>query len=206
MRLRSIPRKQVVLVAVALVTVAVALSPPRMALVLAFAGLASLTLWVASLVERQGERRSRELDRVRSELARMDSERRDELSIARKRDVRVRKTIREATEQAVQRVSEGWEQQDRAKGREGVVSAQGNQRLSTAQDLLWTGFSSLGLAQLSGLGSDTEVGPPVRAEAHKTLSNWYRATGEPEHARNHAHLADLAAPRPARVRRGCPSC
>ncbi|WP_460772218.1 glycosyltransferase family protein [Nocardiopsis nanhaiensis] len=204
MRLRSIPRKQVVLVAVALVTVAVALSPPRMALVLAFAGLASLTLWVASLVERQGERRSRELDRVRSELARMDGDRRDELSIARKRDVRVRKTIREATEQAVQRVSEGWEQRDRAKGPEGVVSAQGNQRLSTAQDLLWTGFSSLGLAQLNGLGSDTEVGPPVRAEAHKTLSNWYRATGEPEHARNHAHLADLAAPRPARDSSGVP--
>ncbi|PWV44381.1 hypothetical protein BDW27_12642 [Nocardiopsis sp. L17-MgMaSL7] len=100
-------------------------------------------------------------------------------------------------------------------GHSGGRSSEGTEReeartpaernLATAQDLLWNGYSSLGLARLRGLGADSEASPAVRAEAHKTLSNWHRATGQPESARDHAHLADLSAPRAARGSSGVPS-
>ncbi|WP_017582805.1 glycosyltransferase family protein [Nocardiopsis valliformis] len=211
MRLRSFSRKQVVLVAVAAATVAVALSPPRLALALAFAGLAVLTLGAATLVERQRHRLSEELEQVHTRLDEMTRDRRDAASIARERDVRVRQTIQEAADACADRTVEGLARLDRKRSRErsrerkDTARTQAEKRLHNAQDLLWTGYSSLGLERLRDLGADAEASPGVRAEAHKTLSNWHRATGTPDSARDHAHLADLAAPRAARGASGVPS-
>ncbi|GAA1459000.1 glycosyltransferase family 1 protein [Nocardiopsis exhalans] len=207
MRLRSFSRQQVVLVAVAAATVAVALSPPRLALTLAFAGLAVLALGVATLVERQRHRLSEELGQVHTRLDEMTRDRHDEASIARERDVRVRQTIQEAADACADRTVEGLARLDRKRSRERKDTArtQAEKRLHNAQDLLWTGYSSLGLERLRDLGADAEASPGVRAEAHKTLSNWHRATGTPDSARDHAHLADLAAPRAARGASGVPS-
>lgn len=209
MRLRSFSRKQVVLVAVAAATAAVAVSPPRLALALAFAGLAALALGVAYLVERQRQHLSRQLEEVRAQLDETSRERRNEVSLARKRDVRVRQTIQEAADACADRAVEGWARRERQLA--GKYTAQeaaptpAERHLTKAQDLLWNGYSSLGLDQLRGLGADPGASPGVRAEAHKTLSNWHRATGAPENARDHAHLADLAAPRAARGASGVPS-
>lgn len=205
MRLRSFSRQQVVLVAVAAATVAVALSPPRLALALAFAGLAALALGVGTLVESQRHRLSEELGRVRARLDEAARERRDEASVARERDVRVRQSIQEAADACADRTVEGLVRRERSRERKDLARTPAEKRLHGAQDLLWTGYSSLGLERLRDLGADAGATPEVRAEAHKTLSNWHRATGAPDSARDHAHLADLAAPRAARGASGVPS-
>jgi hypothetical protein len=205
MRLRSFSRKQVVLVAVAAATAAVALSPPRLALALAFAGLAILALGMATLLERQRHHLSEELGQVRTRLDEIARDRRDEASIARERDVRVRQTIQETADACADRTVEGLARRERSQDRKDVARTPAQKRLHDAQDLLWTGYSALGLDRLRDLGSDPEAAPGVRAEAHKTLSNWHRATGTPDSARDHAHLADLAAPRAARGASGVPS-
>ncbi len=195
------------LVAVAAATAAVALSPPRLALALAFAGLAVLALGVASLVERERRHLSGQLDEARAQIDEMSREHLDEASTARKRDVRLRESIQEAADACADRTVEGWARRERGlrrKDREEATTP-AERHLTHAQDLLWTGYSSLGLDRLHGLGADPDATPAVRAEAHKTLSNWHRATGAPESARDHAHLADLAAPRAARGASGVPS-
>ncbi|MBB5492865.1 hypothetical protein HNR07_004002 [Nocardiopsis metallicus] len=209
MRLRSFSRKQVVLVAVAAATAAVALSPPRLALALVFAGLAVLALGVATLVERQRHRLSEELGQVYGRLDEMTRDRHDEASIARERDARIRQTIQEAADACADRTVEGLARLERKRARERdreeTSPTPAERRLADAQDLLWTGYSSQGLDRLRVLGAAPEASPEVRAEAHKTLSNWHRATGTPDSARDHAHLADLAAPRAARGASGVPS-
>ncbi|WP_017585308.1 glycosyltransferase family protein [Nocardiopsis ganjiahuensis] len=207
MRLRSFSRKQVVLVAVAAATVAVALSPPRLALALVFAGLAVLALGVVSLLEREHRHLSRQLEEACSRLDEMSREHREEAGLARKRDARVRETIQEAADACADRTVEGWARREhKLREKSGKTApTPAEKHLAKAQDLLWTGYSSLGIDRLRVLGADGGAGPAVRAEAHKTLSNWHRATGAPESARDHAHLADLAAPRAARGASGVPS-
>ncbi len=237
MSLSSISLKQVVSVAVVAVTAAVALSPPRLALALVFAGLAVLALAVAFAVDRERRTLAEKMEEVRVQLDEMALDRRDEVGAARDRDVRVRQTIQEAADACADRTVEGWARYERQQARRSASrtpdagadgrSAGGSHRspgggsgrgsdpdtartpaernLSEAQDLLWNGYSSLGLERLRRLGADHEATPSVRAEAHKTLSNWHRATGQPDNARDHAHLADLAAPRAARGASGVPS-
>ncbi|GHC76880.1 hypothetical protein GCM10007079_13640 [Nocardiopsis terrae] len=204
MRLRSISRKQIVLAAVGLAAVAVAVSPPGPALALAFAGLALLVLGTGRLVEGRCRHLSEELGEVRTRLDGMARERRDELSNARRRDERLRETIQEAADSCADRTVEGWVLRERSLREQGPAPTRAEKRLTSAQDLLWAGYSTLGTEQLRSLGSDDGASPGVRAEAHKTLSNWHRATGGSEQARNHAHLADLAAPRDARGSSGVP--
>ena len=236
MSLSSISLKQVVSVAVVAVTAAVALSPPRLALALVFAGLSVLALAVAFAVDRERRTLAEKMEEVRVQLDEMAYDRRDEVGAARDRDVRVRQAIQEAADACADRAVEGWARYERqarrsahgtseagADGRPGERSSRGSHRsagrgsdteatrtpaerhLSEAQDLLWNGYSSLGLERLRGLGADHEATPAVRAEAHKTLSNWHRATGQPDSARDHAHRADLAAPLAARGDSGVPS-
>ncbi|MEU3016319.1 glycosyltransferase family 1 protein [Nocardiopsis sp. NPDC007018] len=229
MRFSSFSRPQVVSVAVVAVTAAVALSPPRLALALVFAGLAVLALAVAFSVDRERRTLSGKLEEVRVQLDEMAREHRDELGAARDCDVRVRQTIQEAADACADRTVEGWAryERQRPRGPEGRIAEAARGRRGTggdgaeadsesartpaerslrhAQDLLWNGYSSLGLERLRTLGADTEASPGLRAEAHKTLSNWHRATGQPDSARDHAHLADLAAPRAARGASGVPS-
>lgn len=206
MRLRSFSRKQVVLAAAVAATVAVAVSPPRLALALAFAGLAVLALGVAVLLDRHRQHLSGQLEKVRAQLDEMSRERRDEAGVARERDLRVRETIQEAADSCADRTVEGWARRERESARKDQDTAPtpAEKDLTNAQDLLWAGYSSLGLDRLRGLGSAPQASPDIRAKAHKTLSNWHRATGTPESARDHAHLADLAAPRAARGASGVP--
>ena len=180
------PRKRIAMVAVVLTTITVLVSPPPMALALIFAGSASLTLYMSHSVERQRREHTRELNRIRSEIDRITTEQRND---ARDREARTRTAIRKNT--AALTAPERAEKTEKAE-------------LWRAQDLLWSGFSDAGLARLRALGADAEATSEVRVEAHRTLSDWHRAAGDSGHARDHAHLADLAGPRRARKRSGTP--
>src|SRR5699024_2967321 len=134
-----------------------------------FAGMASLVLYTAHLVERRGREHARELDRARSEIDRVVAAQRNEHNDARKREARVRKTMREITT-----LLSAQKQDERKQRTKSAAKKAEKDKLWRAQDLLWAGFSDSGLKRLRGLGADAEATSEVRAEAHRTLSDWHR--------------------------------
>lgn len=194
----AFPRKYVAVAAVGIIALVIAFLPPRVGLVVAFVALAGAVLVIGALVENLRRRATGSLTRLSEDVGRIAASQEEEWSLARRQATEARSMLRECLrDQQEQREREERE-------RSASAAPRGSDPLRRAQDLLWCGFSEDGLKRLRELGSDVGVAEEVRSESHRCLANWYTAAGEVGRAREHAHLADLAAPRASREATGVP--
>ncbi|MFE0269765.1 glycosyltransferase family 1 protein [Nocardiopsis alba] len=191
MGVSAIPHKYVAVVAVGIAALAIAFSPPRIGLVVAFIALSGVVLAVGALLERSRRESTAPLHDLGEAVEQVAATQHEERLAARHRATTLDERLQEYR-QAIERPVPP------------VPPPPGTVRLRRAQDLLWCGFSSEGLERLRSLGSDMDVTESVRSESHRSLANWYTAAGEGARAREHAHLADLAAPRISREATGVP--
>ena len=177
MGVSAIPHKYVAVVAVGIAALAIAFSPPRIGLVVAFIALSGVVLAVGALLERSRRESTAPLHDLGEAVEQVAATQHEERLAARHRATTLDERLQEYRE-AIERPAPP------------VPPPPGTVRLRRAQDLLWCGFSSEGLERLRSLGSDMDVTESVRSESHRSLANWYTAAGEGARAREHAHLAD----------------
>ena len=189
MEVSAIPRKYVAAAAVGVTALIIAFTPPKVGLVVAFVALTTAVLGVGVLLERFRRHSAAPLTLLGKKVAETVASLEEEREIARRRATETRSMLRECR---------------KATERCAPEPPTGSTRLRRAQDLLWGGFSEDGLKRLRALGADVDVAEEVRSEAHRCLANWYTAAGEIGRAREHAHTADLAAPRASRAATGVP--